>query len=265
MLYKKLAFIIVTIVILAGCSTLQGILPTASEQKVEPKATTEASAPQSVDLKNIESLIVVFITPPEIVRKLVPAPLVPTPYNIMYVAVSRSPMGDGFTNSMEMGVSVIHKGKMFNYPVYTVVDNKEASEVGKMITGTPTRIGQITLERKDKNVTAAIVREGKVIFKTNVALGEPGEPLDSMPVINMKVIPGATKDAPPAVKQLTSGKFEKVKVHELMDGEATMDFDQSLTDGFPKVSVQQVYRAVYRKADMTITDAGVLHDYLKAD
>jgi acetoacetate decarboxylase len=264
MSYRKLVFLFITLIILSGAIGHSDAWA-ANEQEAAQPANAAVSGPKSFDVQNSETMLIIFTTPPGIVKDMVPAPLVPSPYNIMYVAVSRGPMDTGHYHTMELGVLVTFKGKMFTYPVYSVVDNKPMSDRGRTITGSPTRIGQITLEKKDQNLTASVQREGKLLFKATMVLGEPGEPLDNSPIVSLKIVPAAQKDAPPEVKQLISAKFENVKVHELIDGETTMEFDQSLTDGFPKVSVQAVYRGVYRKADFTITGTGILHDYLKSN
>jgi len=257
MLYRKLVVFMSVLFILSGCGIRQLVHQGAGEQ------TAPAPSAQSVAINNSEAMIVVFIVKPEVVKALVPAPLAPMPYNIMYVAVSRTPLNIGFVQGMELGVAVMYKGKMFNYPVYGVVDHEGFSELGRLTTGSPTRMGQITLEKKDQKVLASVVRNGKTLLKATMVLVEPGEALDSMPVVNLKMIPADTKGAEAAVKQLVTRKLETVKVHEMIDGEATVEFDQSMSDGFPKLQVQQVYRSVYRKADYTATETGVLYDYLK--
>jgi acetoacetate decarboxylase len=267
MFIRKLALFLVILTILMGYSAQLGGALAADKLQAPVPASTPTPQPMSLDVKNSESMLIIFITPPEVVKNLVPAPLAPSPYNIMYVAVSRSPIpeGTGYNHVMELGVLAVFKGKMYTYPVYSLVDNKPMSDRGGMITGSPIKIGRITLDKKDKNLTASVEREGKTLFKATMVLAEPGEPLDSSPMVVLRNIPAAQKDGQPEVKQLIAGKIENIKVHELIDGEADMEFDQSLTDGFPKVSVQQVYRAVYRKADFTLTSAGVLHDYLKTE
>ena len=257
MLYRKVALLFVILILVAGCSGIrQGSAVKADEPQIP------AAKPQTFEIKNSEQMLVIFTAPPAVVKNLAPAPLAVSPYNLMVVYVSRTPVDNGFTQDMSLGVITVYKGKMYMYPVYRVVDNKAVSEMGRMITGSPTRIARITLEKKDKTATAAVEREGKILFKATMALGEPGEPIDSSPVVNLKMVPGAQKDAPPELKQLVIGKIDPVKVHELIDGQVIMEFDQSLTDHFPKVSVKQIYRSVYRRADYTLTDMGVLYDYL---
>ena len=260
MLYRKVALLFVILILIAGCG---GVRQGSAVKTDEPQ--TPAAKPQTYEIKNSEQMLVIFTAPPAVVKNLAPAPLVASPYNLMVVYVSRTPVDNGFTHDMSLGVITMYKGKMYMYPVYRVVDNKATSELGRMITGSPTRIARITLEKKDKTITAAVEREGKILFKATMALGEPGEPIDSSPVVNLKMVPGAQKDAPPELKQLVIGKIEPVTVHELIDGQSIMEFDQSLTDNFPKVSVKQVYRSVYRRADYKLTDLGVLYDYLKAN
>jgi acetoacetate decarboxylase len=131
-----------------------------------------------------------------------------------------------------------------------------------MITGAPTKIGEITLDKKAQSIKATAARNGKVLFQATMTLGEEGEPLDNAPVVNLKVIPGEKKDAP-LLRQLIGGKIENIKVHELIDGECKFEFASSPADGFPEVPVQQIFRSFYRKADFTLTGAGVLYDYLK--
>jgi acetoacetate decarboxylase len=260
MTYRNLVFLFITLIMITGCSGMRQGPAVKTDQPLTPTAK-----PQSFDIRNSEQLLVIFVADRETVKNLAPAPLVASPYNIMVVYVSRTPVDNGYTQDMTLGVVTVFKGKMYLYPVYRVVDNKAASEVGRMITGSPTRIGRITLEKKDKNLTASVERDGKIMFKAAMVLGEPGEPLDSSPMVNLKMVPAAQKDAPPELKQLIIGRIDPVKVHELIDGEAVMEFDQSLTDNFPKVSVKQIYRSVYRRADYTLTDLGVLYDYLKAN
>jgi len=254
------ALLFVILILIAGCG---GIRQGSAVKADEPQAP--AAKPQTFEIKNSEQMLVIFTAPPAAIKNLAPAPLVASPYNLMVVYVSRTPVDNGFTQDMSLGLITVYKGKMYMYPVYRVVDNKTVSEMGRMITGSPTRIARITLEKNDKTVTAAVEREGKILFKASMVLGEPGEPIDSSPVVNLKMVPGAQKDAPPELKQLVIGKIDPVKVHELIDGQVIMEFDQSLTDNFPKVSVKQIYRSVYRRADYTLTDMGVLYDYPKAN
>lgn len=260
MSYRKLAFLFVTVIILAGCG---GVRQDTSVKADETQ--TPAVKPQTFEIKNSEQMLVIFTAPPAVVKNLAPAPLAPSPYNLMIVYVSRTPTDKGFTQDMTLGVLTAYKGKMYMYPVYRVVDNKEASELGRMITGSPTRIAQISLEKEGKTVTASVEREGKILFKATMALSDPGEPIDSSPVVNLRMVPGKQKDAPPELKQLTIGRIDAIKVHELIDGEPRMEFDQSLTDNFPRVSVGAIYRGIYRKADYRVTNLGVLYDYLKAN
>lgn len=216
-------------------------------------------------VKNSEGLVIIFIASPGITKNLVPAPLVPNQYNIMYVSVARALIPNDNTpyHTMDLGVLTEFKGKLYSHPIYSVVDNQHASERGRMISGSPTKIGRIILEKKDKNIKASVEREGKTLFQVSMVLGEPGNPLDSPAVVFLKTVPSAQKDGSPELKQLISARGENVKVHELIDGEATMEFDQSLTDNFPRISVQQVYWAVYQKSDATAISTGILHDYLK--
>jgi acetoacetate decarboxylase len=257
MSYKKLAFLFVTLIILAGCSSVrQGSAVKADE----PQAP--AAKPQTFEITNSEQMLVIFTAPPATLKNLAPAPLVVSPYNLMVVYVSRAPVDNGFTQDMTLGVVTVYKGKMYLYPVYRVVDNQAASEVGRTITGSPIKIARITLEKRNKNLTASVYREGKTLFKADMVLGDPGDPLDTSPIVRLKMFPGTHKDAPPQLKQLIAGRIDPVVIHELIDGEPTMEFDQSLTDDFPKVSVTQIYRSVYRRADYKLTDLGVLYDYL---
>ena len=135
MSYRKLALLFVTVFILAGCS---GIRQGTNVKADEPR--TPAATAQFFEIKNSEQMLVIFTAPPAVVKNLVPAPLVASPYNLMVVYVSRTPTEKGFTQDMTLGVVTVYQGKMYMYPVYRVVDNKAASEMGRMITGSPTRI-----------------------------------------------------------------------------------------------------------------------------
>lgn len=258
MSYRNLAFLFVAVIILSGCG---GVRQNSAVKADEPQAPTAQQ--QIIEIKNSEQMLVIFTAPPAALKNLVPAPLAVSPYNLMVVYVSRTPADNGFAQDMTLGVIAVYKRKMYMYPVYRVVDNQTASEMGRLSVGSPYKIARITLLKKDKNVTASVEREGKMLFKASMVLGEPGEPLDSSPSVLLKVVPSSKEGAPPEVKQLVTGKIEPVRVHELIDGKPVMEFDQSLTDNFPRISVMQVYRSIYRRADYVLKDMNVLYDYLK--
>lgn len=263
MLFRKNIFILVVVVMLLGACGHIGS-KTAKEEKTAPPVSMAAPLPQSLDIKNTESLVIVFVVSPDKVKGLVPEPLILSPYNIMYVAVSRTPMEAGFVHSMELGISVTFKGIVYNYPVYRLVDNQKSSELGRIITGAPTPMGDISFTKNGKTLTASAARNGKVLFKATMTLGEEGDALDNAPGVNLKMIAGEENGAP-LLKQLVGGKMEKVLVHEFLDGECQYEFAASGVEGLPQVPVRQVFRSIYRKADFTLTSAGVLYDYLKAN
>jgi len=212
------------------------------------------------------TMAITFKTTPEVLRDLVPKPLVPNPQNLMVFLNSRLFATQlGHYNEMVLIAPVEFEGKSAIYAVYLVLDNDSAIAAGREIWGWPKKFGQIKMEEKDGVLTATVERAGITLVKAAMELSQLVKPeAANLPIINLKLIPSVKKGAPPDVMQLTSTTLENLKVYRVYTGKATLEFGASPADPFHKIPIKGVLGGSYSNWDFTLTYGEVIHDYLKA-
>ena len=107
------------------------------------------SGAQSYELKGSWIMTIVFRTTPEILRELVPKPLIPNPAGFMFLMISRFP---GKGNEMALGVPAAFKSRSVNYCLYAVADSDDAVITGREVWGFPKKMGRVALEERDGKV-----------------------------------------------------------------------------------------------------------------
>lgn len=212
------------------------------------------------------TMVIMFKTTPEVLRDLVPKPLVPNPQNIMVFVNSRFfASGFGQYNETILIAPVGFEGKPGNYCVYLMLDHDSPIAAGREIWGFPKKSGQIKMEEKDGVLITTVERAGITLVRAAMELSQLVKPeAVPLPFFNLKLIPSVKKDAPPDVMQLTSTTLENLKVHKVYTGKATLEFGTSPADPFHKVPIKEVLGGRYSNWDFTLTYGEVIHDYLKA-
>jgi acetoacetate decarboxylase len=220
---------------------------------------------------------IVFKTSPEVLRKLVPQPLVPNPDNLMFVYTSNLNANDyqsgGFSfpggNYFEvaLGIPVQFDKTPGYYCVVMYLDKTLAGvPMGREIWGLPKKGAQITFDEKDGKVSSVVSRFGTPIIKLNferVQKVEPIPPRPPTPVFSLKYIPSVKKDAPPDVMQLTS-HVSKLQRKEMWTGNGSVEFGSLSADPLGDIPVLQIVRGQYEVVEGSLPFGEVVHDYLKA-
>ena len=216
-----------------------------------------------------------FKTSPEVLRKLVPQPLVPNPDNLMGVYISSLNANDyqsgGFSfpgrNYFEVAlvIPVRFDKTMGNYCVVMYLDKTVAGvPMGREIWGLPKKGAQITFDEKDGKVSSIVSRFGTPIIKLNferVQKVEPIPPRPSTPMFSLKYIPSVKKDAPPDVMQLTS-YVSDWKRKEMWIGSGSVEFGSLSADPLGDIPVLQIVGGRYEVAEGSLPFGEVVHDYL---
>ena len=238
----------------------------AAEDSIFMPTMAPDAGPPPYEYKDGWTLAIMFKTTPEVLKDLVPKPLVPNTGNLMWVLISRFPDPTKY-NEMVLGVTASYKGRNVNYCCYVLVDNDASMVVGRELWGFPKKMGRITLEEKDGKVTGTVERLGVTLVKATMVLGQATGPSQAapLPVVNLKLIPSVKKGAPPDVKQLTLTVAENVKTHKAYRSNATLEFGGSPLDPLNKVPILGVLGARYSNYDQTLTGGEVIHDYLKPE
>jgi acetoacetate decarboxylase len=212
---------------------------------------------------------IIFQTSPEVLRALVPEPLVPNPENLMTITL-------GLQKVVEPGVVDYHE-VYFTIPVtygeikgsyfpLLYLDKAIPIVAGREIWGYPKLYAEIQMVREKDEIQIKVVRENKAIIKASVKLGVQMGPMSGLPdktSINLKLIPSAIKDSPPDVKQLTSSIAKNQVVKKLFVAEAKLEFDSTPLDPLKSIPIKKIVRAFYSESDFVLDYGQVIHDYLK--
>jgi len=212
-----------------------------------------------------------FKTKPEILRELVPEPLVPNPDNLIFVYIGILNVGDPPTFSykeMGIGVPVSLSGNAGNYCPYMYLDKAIPIIAGREIYGFPKKDAYIKIIEEKERVVAKMVRAGTTILNAMVQLSEQVEPIPdpehpNLPWFNLKLIPSIKKDAPPDVKQLTSTTLSGNVVKEEYTGETTLEFGSSPYDPLGQIEVAEIVYGSFYVSDFILGYGEVVYDYLE--
>jgi len=223
--------------------------------------------PPPYEYRDNWGITVVFKTKPEVLKSLVPEPLVPNSDGIMFVTISRFFVsGFGSYNELIFGAPVNYGDRVVNYSLYLMLDNDIPIGAGREIWGFPKKLARVELTEQDGILTGTVERGGILLVKACVsidALGKPEDAAGSAEYVNLKLIPSVRKDAPPDVMQLTTTTLENVELKQVYKGRATLEFGMSPADAFHEIPVVEVLGGLYVNSDFTLTYGEVLHDYLK--
>jgi acetoacetate decarboxylase len=218
------------------------------------------------EYRDTRQLLVTFRTDPKVLRKLVPAPLVPDKSGHMFVAISEFfTSGFGHYHEINMSALATFKGRPVNYGLYLILDNDIATAGGREIWGFPKKMGRVALETSDGVMRGTVERGGVLLVEAAMQLKTFGSAADiggSAEYVSRKLIPSVSNDAPPEVFQLTSTTLTNIVIREVHKGPATLRFGLSPADRFADIPVEEVTGGFYYHTDFTLEDGVVVHDYL---
>jgi len=211
-------------------------------------------------------LLVQFETDPRVLRRLVPAPLVPNRNNHMFVSVADF-LCSGFGRYYEAHIftHATFKRRPVNYSIYLVLDNDVAIGGGREIWGFPKKLGRLQMNLRDDVASATAERGGITLISAAVRLAAFGTPDDlsgTTEWIARKLIPSVAHDAPPEVDQLTTTTLTNVVVREVHKGPASLSFGDSPADRMSEIPIKKVLGGFYYRTEFTLGDGAVAHNYL---
>ena len=217
--------------------------------------------------KNNNVISILFRTSAEILRELVPSPLLPNNDNLAFIYVGEfnveAPL-KGKYKEAGIGIPVIFKERFGNYLVSLYLDSAHAIAGGREIWGWPKKDAEITFTSKNGMFHASINREDTALIRASVIAIERVEPIPiqpDIPAFNLKIIPSVMKNHAPDVLQLTSAITKSVR-KESSRGKATLSFMSSPTDQMGKIEVLEIISGEQYIEDMSLDCGEVLFDYL---
>ena len=243
-------------------------------QEVEKAFSMPASSPlypsPPIQYRDNRILTIIFKTTPEILQKIVPKPLVPNPFNLMFIYVSKLNIEISETEKypyLEAGIGVpaTFSKTMGNYAVYLYLDKALPIAGGREVWGWPKKDASITFIEKDGEISAGLERQGFPIISIHAKLLKKIEPIPSapnMPWYNLKIIPSIEKGALPEVLQLTSTNNADQKVKEFYSYEAELEFKSSPYDPLEDIEILEITDVTFQVSDFVMDFGMIIFDYL---
>lgn len=218
------------------------------------------------EYRDVKQLLVEFETTPQVLRKLVPAPLTPNRNSTMFCSIAEF-VCSGFGRYLEahLFTHATYKRRLVNYSIYLVLDNDVAICAGREIWGFPKKLGRLTLDMTDDVVRGTVERGGITLIDASMHLArlsnaeELGGTADW---VARRFIPNVSLAAPPDIDQLTLTTLTNIEVGDVYTGAGSLSFGESPADRFADVPVRKVNRGFYYESRFTLPDGDVLHDYL---
>ncbi len=216
--------------------------------------------------REITQHLVQFRTTPQVLRSLIPAPLVPNRENCMFVSVADF-LCSGFGRYYEAHVfaHATYKRRLVNFSIYLVLDNDVAICGGREIWGFPKKLGQLDMSMTDDVMRSTVERGGMRVIDMAVRMSTmttAEEMGGTAEWVARKFIPNVSLSAPPDVDQLTTTTLTNMEVSEIHCGPATLEFGRSPADQLSTIPIEEVTGGWYYKSACTLEDGAVLHDYL---
>ena len=211
---------------------------------------------------------VTFRTSPELLRAMVPEPLVPAETNEVSVSIVHhhivAPMPLSYYEAFLL-IPVSHQGSPGQYIPVLYLDDAAAIIGGREIWGFSKFGGEIRMVEEGGEVRATVQQAGVTLIEVSV---HPGDPLaaipepPNLPIFNVKIIPSVEEGAPPEVKQLTATTMGNPKIAELRPGAGTLSFGSTPVAPLGSIPVLEILGASWYKYGFTLDYGTIVHDYL---
>ena len=227
------------------------------------------SPPYPFTFRNAEILTLTYRTNPDAVRRLIPAPLVPTSD---WVIVHIYNMNDvewlgryGECNVM-LGAELPGKAAGAFSP-FLFLNSDGGLAQGREVHGQPKKWAEPRVEFRGDLIVGILERNGIEVITGTMGYkqkrGDIGElkaaTYDFSTNLNLKLLQHI--DGRPAVRQITARTLADVKVHECWRGAGSVELRPNVLAPVYRLPVLETGDAYFWRADFTLVPGKVLHDY----
>ncbi|HAV24025.1 MAG TPA: acetoacetate decarboxylase [Bacteroidetes bacterium] len=221
--------------------------------------------------RNVEVMTLVYRTRPEAIRTLLPPPLESTGEWVLIHIYNMNDvewLGQYGECNVMVGAK-LGKKAAGGYSPYLFLNSDVGLAHGREVHGQPKKFADALVEARGDLLVGTVRRNGIDVITGTMAYKQRGGSLDDLKKatfdfgtnLNYKVIPHI--DGRPALRQITSRKLSKVKVHECWVGPCTVDLRSNAQAPVYKLPVIDMSLGYFWKADFTLVPGEILHDYLK--
>ena len=216
-----------------------------------------------------EYLLINYETDPELLRAILPEPLVPDG-NRVYFEWMKMPDSSGFGDYEESGcgIAALYNGQPCNYSVMMYLDDESPTTGGREIWGFPKKYGVPRLKVVHETLTGSLYYDDERVALGTMEYKHPAKALDLATVaqgmkklnVNLKWLPGV--DGKPEVAQLVGYNLEDIDLKFAFSGEARLHLVPHVNCRLADLPVRKYLGGMHFKADLTLPYGRVLHDYL---
>ncbi len=216
---------------------------------------------------NREFMIVTYRSDPEILEKMVPAPLKLREPVVNYEFI-RMPDSNGFGDYTESGqvIPVELNGEPGNYVHAMYLDDEPPISGGRELWGFPKKFAQPTLSVHKETLVGTL--DFGPLRVVNATMGYKHKDLDlaevakamAMPNYLLKIIPHV--DATPRICEIVKHYMVDVTVKGAWSGPAALELFQHALAPVAELPVLEVVSGKHILADLTLALGEVAHDYL---
>jgi acetoacetate decarboxylase len=258
----------------SGCIVLLLVLGTAVSCLAQNFEGTNLSSTEPFYARNpyifegSENYFITFNTDPAVIRALVPEPLTPISSQMTFI-FARHKLTHPFKldyNEAYFFTLVSYGETVGIYIPVLYLDKVEAIIPGREIIGYNKVGAEFEVVEKDNEISVSVTQMGRLIIKTSFTLGEAFAPpveQPKVPVINLKYMPSAQKDAPPDVKKLIISAAQNSRTAQMRLGTATLEFYSAPFNPLNEIPILKIDKAGSTLDSFTLSYGDVLHDYLK--
>jgi acetoacetate decarboxylase len=230
-------------------------------------STTPPYAMPPLTYENSQMLSITLRTSPDVLRALVPEPLVVNPHSLMRIYVGLLNIVDPeHISYYEAGIQVpaSYGDNEGSYMPVLYLDKALPITIGREVWGFPKFQADFALEVETGVVHTSVVKEGTTLIDATLHVGEPVPPTASPPgaVFLLKSIPSAERSSKYDVKQLTTAVIRGSMSSEVRPGEATLRLGSTASDPLGMIPVLEIVSGVYTIGGFVLDYGKVVHNYL---
>lgn len=221
--------------------------------------------------RNIEVMTLVYRTRLEAVKTLLPPPLeATTDWVLIHVYNMHDVEWLGSYNECNVMIGAkLGKKAHGGYSPYLFLNSDVGLAHGREVHGQPKKFAEAKVEARKDLLVGVVERNGIDLITGTMGYKQERGSLDDLKKatfdfgtnLNYKVIPHI--DGRTAVRQITSRKLVKVKVHECWVGPCTVELRPNVQAPVYKLPVVEMGVGYYWKADFTLVAGEIVHDFLK--
>ena len=221
--------------------------------------------------RNVEVLTLSYRTKPESIAMLLPPPLKPAGDRVLIHLYNMNDvewLGSYGEWNVMVGAELPKKAKG-GYSPYLFLNSDVGLAHGREVHGQPKKLAEPRIEIRKDLLVGTVTRSGIDIITGTMGYKQEKGTLDEFKKdtfdfsinINYKVIPHI--DGKPAIRQLTSRQLADVHVHECWTGPCTVELRPNVQAPVFKLPVVEMGPGLYWRADFTLVEGKVIHDFLR--